>query len=141
MNPEQIVLVQSSFDQILPASASIAQQFYQQLFILDPALRPLFPADMRQQEHMVMVMINTSVNGLWYPDTLVPVLQQLGQRHVSYGVQAEHYATLGAALIATLRYYLGPAFTAEVEDAWQAAYRFMSRSMLSGVVDTSTSPP
>lgn len=141
MTPEQIVLVQSSFDQLLPASAAVAREFYVQLFTLDPTLRPHFPADMRKQEQMLMVMLNTSVNGLWYPDALLPVLHRLGQRHAGYGVQPGHYTTVGVALIATLRQFLGHDFSAEVEVAWWAAYRFMAETMQAGVTDRVISSP
>jgi hemoglobin-like flavoprotein len=134
MTPERIVLVQTSFDRLLPTAETVAQQFYQQLFALDPALRQLFPANMQMQEHMLIAMINTAVNGLWHPDALVPVLQQLGRRHASYyGVQPQHYATLGQALLMTLRQLLGQEWSADIAAAWQAAYSFIAQAMQSGV--------
>jgi hemoglobin-like flavoprotein len=87
-----------------------------------------------------MAMINAIVNDLWHSEALVPVLQQLGQRHVRYGVQAAHYDVVGAVLLWTLRQHLGAQFTAEVEDAWLAAYTFIATTMLAGVANkTSTS--
>ena len=49
MNAEQIALVQTSFDLILPIADTAAALFYEQLFTLDPALRPLFSGDMPEQ--------------------------------------------------------------------------------------------
>jgi hemoglobin-like flavoprotein len=45
-------------------------------------------------------------------------------------VHAEHYATVGGALIKTLREGLGDAFTPEVHDAWAAMYGIVSRTMI-----------
>ena len=132
MTPEHILLVQATFDEILPASNEVAAQFYRRLFEVDPTVQALFPDDMRPQQDMLMAMINTIVNGLWHIDALVPVLQQLGQRHVTYGVQTAHYDVVGAVLLWTLRQRMGAQFTAEVEDAWSAAYTLIATTMLAG---------
>ena len=46
MTPEQIALVQSSFDYVGPDLPDLATRFYQELFLAAPALRSLFPADL-----------------------------------------------------------------------------------------------
>jgi hemoglobin-like flavoprotein len=52
----------------------------------------------------------------------VPVVEDLGKRHVGYGVKAEHYDTVGAALLWTLAKGLGDAFTEEAKAAWTETY-------------------
>ena len=42
MTPEQITLVQQSFERIGPDLSVLSTQFYQELFARDPALRALF---------------------------------------------------------------------------------------------------
>jgi hemoglobin-like flavoprotein len=44
-------------------------------------------------------------------------------------VEDQHYETVGAALLWTLRQGLGEGFTADVEDAWKAAYAILSATM------------
>jgi hemoglobin-like flavoprotein len=56
-------------------------------------------------------------------------VQQLGKRHVAYGVTDEHYDTVGAALLWTLEAGLGDAFTAEVKDAWATTYGVLATTM------------
>ena len=129
MTPEQITLVQLTFARIQPQADSVAQQFYNRLFSLDPSLRPMFKTDMAEQGHKLMSTLELVVNNLQCPEILLPKVHRLGQQHVEYGVQPEHYDTVGAALLATLAQGLGPAFTPEVEAAWQAAY-----SLLAGVM-------
>jgi hemoglobin-like flavoprotein len=63
-------------------------------------------------------------------DTLVPVLQNLGTRHAGYGVVESHYGTVGSALLKTLEQGLGPAFTADVRQAWTTVYQTMASVML-----------
>ena len=77
-----------------------------------------------------MNMIGAAVGMLDRPATLLPVLRQLGARHVGYGVQETHYATVGAALLLTLEQGLGDAFTPEVRSAWAALYGVISQTMM-----------
>jgi hypothetical protein len=50
MTPDQIRLVQESFRSVVPICDEAARIFYDRLFALDPALRPLFwHADMSKQ--------------------------------------------------------------------------------------------
>ncbi|MFA9474286.1 MAG: globin domain-containing protein [Filomicrobium sp.] len=44
-------------------------------------------------------------------------MQDLGRKHVDYGVKDEHYQPVGEALIFTLEKGLGGDFTPEVKDA------------------------
>jgi DNA-binding CsgD family transcriptional regulator len=50
MTPEQISLVQSSFERLGPQLPAMATRFYQELFRRDPALRPLFTPGLAEQE-------------------------------------------------------------------------------------------
>ena len=129
MSPEQVQLIRSSWDQVLPISATAAELFYGKLFELDPSIKPLFKGDMTEQGQKLMKMINTAVNGLDRLDAIVPAVQQLGVRHVAYGVRDEHYDTVGAALLWTLEAGLGDAFTDEVKDAWATVYGVLADTM------------
>jgi hemoglobin-like flavoprotein len=102
MNPNQVAAVRDSFAQLLPQADAVARLFYARLFDLDPQLRQLFKSDMRAQRGMLMSMLAAGVNGLGNIDALRPVLQDLGARHVDYGVRYAHYDTVGAALLDTL---------------------------------------
>lgn len=62
-------------------------------------------------------------------DSLMPSLQAVGKRHVSYGVKAAHYDTVGSALLWTLEQGLGADFTADEQSAWAEAYQILSTVM------------
>jgi hemoglobin-like flavoprotein len=87
------------------------------------------PARLRARRKL-MKMIGVAVRSLRTEQALIPVLQALGRRHQGYGVLPSHYATVGAALIATLRAGLGEAFTPEVEKAWCDVYGLISDVMI-----------
>jgi hemoglobin-like flavoprotein len=84
---------------------------------------------MAKQADKLMQMIAVAVANLGRHEVLLPALRGLGQRHAGYGVRDEHYDTVGAALIQTLRQGLGVAFTPEVEDAWVEVYGVMAATM------------
>jgi hemoglobin-like flavoprotein len=132
MTPREIEIVQSSFEKVRPIAAAAANLFYQKLFELDPAVAKLFRGDMKEQGRKLMNMIAAGVHGLSDIDSLIPVLHDLGGRHVRYGVLSRHYVTVGSALIWTLEQGMGRDFTPEVRDAWCAAYELMAGVMQQG---------
>ena len=129
MTPQQKDLVQSSFEKVLPISEQAAALFYGRLFEVDPSLRPLFKTDMKEQGKKLMQMLTIAVRGLDRLDTLVPAVQDLGARHVGYGVNEDHYNTVGAALLWTLQKGLGDDFTPETKEAWTVVYGVLSTTM------------
>ncbi len=130
MNPEQINLVQNTFYHIEPIAEIAAGLFYNRLFEVDPSLKPMFKNDIKEQGKKLMQALAFVVKGLKKPDTIIPVLQDMGCGHVRYGVQDAHYDTVGAALLWTLEKGLGEeAWTAEVEEAWTAAYGLIAHVM------------
>jgi hemoglobin-like flavoprotein len=133
MTPEQIALVQTSFDHVLPIVDAAAALFYERLFELDPTLQPLFRGDMRAQGRKLMSMLGMTVKGLNRLDDLIPAVQELGRRHAAYGVLDNHYDSVGAALLATLHAGLGERFTPEVRAAWASAYALLAGTMRAAV--------
>jgi hemoglobin-like flavoprotein len=129
MNTEKIALVRSSWQQVLPIKDTAAELFYGQLFELDPSLRHMFKGDMVEQGRKLMAMINTVVNSLDKLGPILATIQEMGRRHVDYGVKEAHYDTVGSALIWTLGKGLGDGFTPAVKDAWVEAYTILSSAM------------
>lgn len=132
MTPTQIQLIQSSHQLLQPIAAPAAALFYNNLFRIDPTLRPLFQADLGDQGARLMAMIGSAVGLLGRPDALLPVLRKLGERHAGYGVQAAHYNSVGAALLQTLAQGLGDVFNPATQDAWATLYGLISQTMQQG---------
>jgi methyl-accepting chemotaxis protein len=140
MDQQTISLVQSSWAKVAPISATAGPLFYANLFEADPSLKALFKGDMEQQSAKLMQMISAAVGKLNDLDFLVPVLQQLGQRHGTYGVVPAHYATVGGALLKTLEQGLGADFTPDVKQAWTAVYTVMSDVMIEAASSPAPEP-
>lgn len=122
MTPAQIQLVQDSFKKVVPIAPQAADIFYARLFEIAPNVRPMFPDDMSNQKDKLMGMLGTAVSNLHQVETIIPAVQELGRKHVDYGVKNEHYKPVGEALIYTLEKGLGDDFTPEVKEAWVTTY-------------------
>ena len=130
MNADQIEIVQKTFEKVLPISETAAELFYKRLFELNPSFKSLFKGDMKKQGRMLMQMLDFAVKGIDEPDTILPTIQDLGKRHVGYGVKEEYYGTVGEALLWTLEQGLGENFTSEAKEAWTEAYKLLSGVMI-----------
>lgn len=71
---------------------------------------------MDKQGEKLMKTLGIAVAMLNKMDTLVPILQHLGRKHVSYGVKAEMYSSVREALLITLEKGLGGECTAETKE-------------------------
>jgi hemoglobin-like flavoprotein len=130
LTKEQKQIVQQTFTQVAVDSDSVAALFYDRLFTLDPTLRRMFPEDMSDQRAKLIQTLWVAIRSLHNPEVLAPTVRALGERHVSYGVKAEHYATVGSALLWTLERGLKDDFTPEVRAAWTAVYYFLANTAM-----------
>ncbi|MGI9385698.1 MAG: globin family protein [Methyloligellaceae bacterium] len=122
-------LVQESFARVVPIAEQAAELFYNRLFEIAPELREMFPDDLADQKSKLMAALTVAVKGLDNPHKLLPVIQELGRKHKSYGVSEANYDTVAEALLWTLEQGLGEDFTPDVGDAWVAVYGLLSDIM------------
>lgn len=130
MNDTQITLVQESWAKVAPIAPAAATLFYDRLFFVAPAVRPLFSDDITEQKRKLIEMLTTVVDGLGNLDAVIPEVQALGRRHAGYGAKPEHYDVVGECLLWTLGQGLADDFTPEIEAAWTAAYEIVAATMI-----------
>jgi hemoglobin-like flavoprotein len=130
MTPEQVKAIQESFAKVAPISEQAAELFYGRLFEIAPAVKPLFRGDMKEQGRKLMATLAVVVNGLTNLDSILPAASALAKKHVGYGVKADDYAPVGAALLWTLEQGLGNDWTPELKTAWTGAYVLLSDFMI-----------
>lgn len=129
---EQKKLVQETWEKVVPIADTAAELFYRRLFEIDPKLKALFKStDMKEQKLKLLQMLGMAVKGLDNLEQLIPAVENLGRRHVGYGVQDSHYDTVGDALLWTLEKGLGEDFTPEVLNAWTQTYITLATVMKS----------
>jgi nitric oxide dioxygenase len=132
MTDRQRQLVTTSFARLVPITGEAAQTFYDRLWEIAPETRVLFRStDMAQQGTKLMQTLGIAVRGLHDPNSIVPLLRDLGQRHIGYGVTRDQFATVKTALLWMIETRLGREFTPEVRDAWSAAYDMIAAMTLS----------
>ena len=128
----QVTLLRRSFSVIETQADIAALVFYKNLFALDPSLRGLFHTSIELQGRKLMEALEFTMATLKNPEELVPMLEALGRRHVTYGAKHEHYGTVTQALLQTLAATLGGKFTPSTEDAWRQALGFVCAAMQRG---------
>ncbi len=124
--------VQSTFQQIVPYADAFAARFYSFLFELDPSLRSLFKGDMIDQGRKLAQILVVVVNSIDKLEDLTSAVENLGKRHLAYGVKDTHYETVGTALILTLEDFLGEDFTPDLRNAWLQTYNLLAQVAIRG---------
>jgi hemoglobin-like flavoprotein len=130
VTPTDIQTIRRGFQALVSRPDELAADFYTRLFDLDPSVRHLFRSDLKAQGRKLVAALALVVNSLDRLEGILETIQALGQRHRDYGVEPEHYATVGQALIDTLEGRLGPAFDEEARRAWATAYGILAEAML-----------
>ncbi len=129
LTQDQVELIQRSFCQIAPDTSRVADLFYDTLFELEPDTRQLFKHSMNIQGQKLMQMLYSTVAGLSDQQALVPAIQEMGRRHIGYGVKPEHFPPMTSALIFSLQQHLSSDFSPEVRDAWTEFLQWVSDVM------------
>jgi len=141
MTSRQIELVRESFARVAPIADVAATIFYDRLFSLDPSVRRLFAAtDMAAQRRNLMQTLAVVVANLDRLEGIIPAVEALGRRHAGYGVSADDFETVGAALLDTLEVGLKPDFSAETRDAWATAYGLLASVMIAAGESVEAAP-
>lgn len=141
MTPEQVTLVQDSFKKVLPIADTAADIFYNRLFEVAPEVRPMFAADMTKQKSALMGTLAVAVQSLHKVEEIIPVVKQLGAKHLTYGVKDEHYDTVGGALLYTLEKGLGDDWNDELKAAWTETYGTVAGVMKEAAAEAAAAAP
>ena len=128
-----IEALEASFDQVAARGDELVESFYERLFTVAPAVRPLFAGtDLKRQKGMLLAALVLLRNSLRDLESVTPKLRDLGARHVRYGAMPEHYPIVGEVLISSMAEIAGEAWTVEYEQAWTEAFAVVSGAMLDG---------
>jgi hemoglobin-like flavoprotein len=140
MDARTIELLAMSFARISANKNDAATLFYARLFTTAPHLRSMFRPDLEEQKQKFLLSFAQVVD--FHRVGCDPDLffTRLGAGHRAYGVQKQHFAAVGDALLFTLAQILGEDFTQEIRSAWTVAYDEVSTSMLRGLEAPAAAP-
>lgn len=133
--------LQDSWKQVAKAGDEVPLFFYSHLFLSHPEVREMFPISMAAQRDKLVGALGAVVSNAHQIDEVTPVLQQLGRDHRRFGAVADHYPAVGASLLATLSYFLGPLWTEELAADWAAAYGLVARVMVQAAEEAEDETP
>ncbi len=138
------IAIRNSWRLVVPIADTAADLFYKRLFELRPDYASLFSNDIAAQKRKLVKMLAFVVSSVdyraseWREDVpaeqdLMLVVLALGRRHSElYHIPDDSYGVVAQALIWTLDYGLGDAFTPDVRAAWTHLYMLLSTTMRMG---------
>lgn len=135
MTPEQVKLVQNSFELMRPLSEGAVALFWGCLFDLNPGLDDLVPNDIRANSRKSMFLLGQAVRRLDHNRGFVIAVRAWRQRVCGYELDDFDYRTIRQALLWTLERILGPSFTPEAKYAWTEAYSLFASVIWGPVVN------
>ncbi|CAB4243364.1 Globin [Methylacidimicrobium sp. AP8] len=115
-------LIQQSGAALQSLGTTVTEHFYDYMFTHYPEVRSLFPAEMTDQKLRLFQSLLFITGNVDKTEALLPYLRNLGVRHIRYDVRPEHYSVVGKCLLATLKHFLGPAWSGEMAESWIGAY-------------------
>ena len=133
LSGRKLPLLRHTYSLIEPRSGLTGLVFYRNLFSLAPSLRSLFQTSIELQSRKLMEALSYTIATFEQPNALLPVLEALGRRHVTYGVRDEHYEIVIQAMLQTLAEMLGAEFSTKDRNAWEEALSFVAGVMKRGV--------
>lgn len=126
LSTQHIAIVKSTIPLLASAGDAITKHFYQRMFSHNPELKHVFNMSHQHSGGQPAALFNAIAAYAQHIDNL-PVLQaaveRIAQKHTSFDIQPAQYSIVGHHLIQTLKELAPDAFTAEVEEAWVAAYQ------------------
>ena len=132
--PDPFLIVQSTVGRLFDGPESFADNFYLRLFAAAPETEALFKEGANMQGAMLEQMLRSVVYSLDRKGQLALGLQQLGHRHVQYGVESRHYDLFRQPMLDTITDMLGDrAADPRITEAWKATVDMIVSLMKSGV--------
>ena len=130
---DDAALVSASFARLHGRVDAFFAAVYEALFRRDPSLRVLFPVDLAELRAKLASTIRIAIESLRTPESLVPILEDLGRRHVDYGVLPRHLQVFGETLLEALATFDAESWDARTAGAWTRAYDAISGAMQQGM--------
>lgn len=129
LSPHHIALVKSTVPLLESAGVAVTEYFYQRMFSANPELKDIFNMSNQRNGRQQFALFSAVAAYAKHIDNLAAltaVVERVANKHSSFFIQPAHYDIVGHHLIHTLKELAPEAFTAEVAEAWTAAYRLLA---------------
>lgn len=133
--------LKDSWQLVAKSGDDVPLYFYSHLFLSHPDLRAMFPISMAAQRDKLVGALGRIVSHVDQLEQVTSFIEQLGRDHRRFSVIAGHYDAVGASLLATLKHFLGAAWSEELAADWAAAYGVVASVMVDAAEDAAASTP
>src|SRR4029453_7661821 len=134
LSAKSIQIIKSTVPVLEIHGVTITKRFYQLLFTNHPELLNLFNHANQKQGRQQTALAKAVYAAALHIDNLaaiIPVVKQIGHKHRSLGVKAEHYPVVGKYLLMAIKDVLGDAATDDILNAWAEAYGIIADAFIS----------
>ena len=138
MTPENIQIVKESAAVLGENAEALTRLFYQRLFEGDPQVKAYFNEANQhkgeQQQALAGAVVAYAIN-IEDPSVLGSAVELIAHKHVSLGIQPDHYPIVGKHLLGAIKELLGDQATDQLINAWAEAYGQLADIMIGRETD------
>jgi hemoglobin-like flavoprotein len=131
MTSESIARVRASFAEVAREPRALAARFYEELFLMAPELRSLFPSDLTSLQGHFEAALALVIRNLEEMKALQDPLRDLGVQHVHWRARPEDYLFVRDAILRAIR-KSSASWDATLEEDWRRAITAIAVPMLQG---------
>ena len=133
LSQQTIDIVKSTVPVLEQHGKTITTVFYKNMFAAHPELLNIFNHANQSKGRQQTALANTVYAAAAHIDNLeaiIPAVVQIAHKHVSLGIQKEHYPIVGYHLLGAIKEVLGDAATPEIIAAWGEAYEVIAGAFI-----------
>ncbi|MCY8164891.1 globin domain-containing protein, partial [Bacillus inaquosorum] len=125
LDNKTIEIIKNTVPVLQQYGEAITGRFYDLMFQDHPELLNIFNQTNQKKKTQRTALANAVIAAAANIDQLgniIPVVKQIGHKHRSIGIKAEHYPIVGKYLLIAIKDVLGDAATPDIMEAWEKAY-------------------
>lgn len=134
LTPSQVAIVKATAPLVGEKAGEITAHFYPLMFARYPQVIQLFNQTHQRKGSQPQALAKALVAYATHIDQLAALgdaVAMIANKHCSLNIQPEHYPIVGECLLESIAAVLGESVTAEVADAWSAAYKQLADILMS----------
>jgi len=127
---EDIVALEDSFIPIKDNSTDFTATFYELLFTDHPQMKQAIgKIDIVAREKKFTESLFSVIKNVRNPSLLNKAIDNVKTIYSALGILPDHYPILAKTLLRSLKFYLGPGWTPQVESAWKSLSEYMIKRL------------
>lgn len=133
LTPSQTAIIKATAPVVAANANAITGTFYPLMFERFPEVRAVFNQSHQRNSAQPEALANAIIayaSNIDRLEVLGPAVEGIVQKHVSLNITPDQYEIVGTCLMEAIGIVLGDAVTADIADAWGAAYWQLARLLI-----------